>query len=136
MAETFEIISSRQTKEIVGGHDLVDVWEVGAKTRPHGIYFAFRVPKDRYTPEHVGREAAGIAEFLGALREHPHVTGVAYVQTIGPNGSLVDELDVYYETADGKHRGELRTPIAGATVATLHAHLDDAIGVVHSIRDL
>lgn len=136
MAETYEIVSQRLTQELVGGHDLVDVWEIGAKTLPGGVYFVFRVGKDQHTAEAVQVEASRRAMELQTVHDHPSVTDLQYVPNIGPNGQLIDEIDVHYTTGDGRHGGAIRTPLHGFSAETVSRHVDEAVNHLDTIRAL
>lgn len=136
MADTFEIVSQRLTAEIVGGHDLVDVWEIGAKSKPSGIYYTFRIGRDEHTQEGVAHKAAQLAAELEHIAGHDHVREVAYVQEIGTNGQLVDHVDVHYQTLDGRHQGAQRYPLHGITGERVVEHVEQAVGHLDLISGL
>lgn len=136
MADTFEIVSQRLTQELVGGHDLIDVWEIGARTRPRGIYFVFRVGEDEHEPERVGAEAERLAEQLEALASHEAVEQVAYVQSIASNGQLADELDVHYMDAGGRHRGVVRVPLPNLNAELTLPHIEAQVAHMLSVARL
>jgi hypothetical protein len=136
VAETFEIVGQRLTADIVGGHDLIDVWEVSAKSRPTGVYFTFRVGLDEHRPEIVDARAAQIARELERVAAHQHVSEVAYVQEIGRTGQLVDHVDVHYSTLDGRHHGATRYPLDGITADTVVEHVEQAVAHLDAIAGL
>lgn len=136
MAEHFRIVSQRETHEVVGGHELLDVWEIGATTIPHNIFYAFRVGIDQHTPEQVAAEAERFALVIEEIRQYEGVTGVAYTQQITPDGRLADEIDVYYQTPDRRHRGVLRFPLHSVQSSTAQAAVDDSCRHLGSIAEL
>lgn len=135
MAQLYDILTQRQTKELVG-HDLIDVWEIGARSKPSGVYFAFRVTPDRHTAAEVDAEASELAQSIEGILSHPNVSSVAYVQSINSTGGLSDECDVHYASTDGRHRGQLRVPFRGLTPETIDRHVGEAVSHLADVAGL
>lgn len=136
MADTYEIVSQRQTKEIVGGTELVDVWEIGARSRPSGVYFAFRVRPDMHTEAHVSALAAEYAAMLEAIAGHPNVEAVAWVQHITPAGSLSDECSIHYRSESGSHRGSFQLPFHALNPEVVERHIRESVDHLGAIAGL
>lgn len=83
MAEKFDILTSYQDVEFLGGSNTRDVHVAGAVTKPDGIYFEVRVPSSVYKqegPSVINAAALGTATILETLLTVPHVAGVLWGQ--------------------------------------------------------
>jgi hypothetical protein len=109
MADYATIVSIHKTEQLIGGSTLQTVYEVGAESKPHGIYFEFREtaaeliggqPEVVITSGIIGLIVAQ-ANTLGYEIEQflatPGVVTMQYVQDVNAAGQLIDLMDVYVQ---------------------------------------
>ena len=101
MADTYDVITQYQTVEFIGGTQTRPVIAVGVKTKAHGVYFEFRVPKAWYTAAVVKSDAHGYTIIYELLFTIPNVTDVEWTQEPTQQGQLEDHVVVYFTSTSG-----------------------------------
>lgn len=113
------IVFQHQTEQLLGGSALQSVVEVGAETVPSGVFFQFRLPANGYTRAAAAAYAQGFALMIEDTLRSPDVAGIAYRQDLNAAGTLLDELEVFWQFEDGS--------ADGSVVVSLPASTDDTI---------
>src|SRR5438477_3329779 len=121
MATNYEVVSGRDTIEALGGIQTRPVYQVGATTKPSGVYWARRFPvaefsqignPTRIDPLVIDAELNTDAVFIEETLLLPNVAGIVYIQDQNAAGFLVDLLEITVGDATGAVLETLRWPVA------------------------
>lgn len=133
MADTFDVETSYDDVEFLGGSRTQDVLVTGIRTKPHGIYIEVRVSKALFEKDGaqiVNAAALGWATIFETLVVQPHVAGVAWGQE-SAGGQLQDVAVITVASSSGDSSSVLTIPVTalgpklGATpIAKLSKQLD------------
>jgi hypothetical protein len=108
VADTYDIVSRRQTEELLGGTTLQDVIEVGFVTKPSGIYVQTRMALPLISPQQIAQTVFPIAANIESLLHDPNVAAIVYIQDVNAAGQLIDVLEITYQSDDGRATGTYR----------------------------
>lgn len=114
MAEKYEVVSSYEDVEFLGGNRTREVIVTGIRTKPSGIYVEVRVPKDTFRKigAHAISDAANSwSTLFETLVRNSGVVGVQWGQETH-NGQLQDVAVVTAESDSGATQASLTVPIA------------------------
>jgi hypothetical protein len=115
MASTYDIVTQYETVEFLGGTQTRPVVAVGVRTKAHGIYFEFRVPKKSYTSNIVKIDATGFTIVYELIFTIPGVTDVEWTQEPTNAGQLQDHVLVYFESTSGNSSASIDVPYSQFT---------------------
>lgn len=131
MASTYEVITQYETVEFLGGTQTRPVIAVGVRTKEHGVYFEFRLPKGDYNAANVKNDANGFTIIYELLFDIPGVADVEWTQEPTTSGQLADHVIVYVVSSSGNSSASLDVPysqftqeIIAGKVKTLRGQLD------------
>jgi hypothetical protein len=113
MAEIFDVETSYDDVEFLGGSRTQDVLVTGIRTKPHGIYIEVRVGKALFEQEGaqiVNAAALGWATIFETLAVQPHVAGVAWGQE-SAGGQLQDVAVITVSSSTGASSAALTIPV-------------------------
>lgn len=133
MAATYSVLYQYPTVEFLGGTMTRDVMSVGYQTKPHGVVFEVRIPKNDYTAAQVASMGIGYSGEIESVFTHPGVTDATWAQVSNAGGFLIDEIVLTVESSSGNSSATLVVPFAemapetlAPKVAALRETLDDA----------
>lgn len=110
MAETNDVVTQYETVEFLGGTQTRPVIAVGVRTRAHGVYFEFRVPKGEYSSAVVRNNRNGFTIVYELLFEIAGVTDVEWTQEPTDAGLLKDHVIVYFTSTSGNSSASIDFP--------------------------
>lgn len=112
MAANYTITGVRRTTELQGGATSIAVNEYSVLTIPSNIYFQFRRSLALSTTANIASVADQLATRIEEVMASPNVTAIGYSQDTSPNGELIDNMTVYFASADGTAQGSIVTTLA------------------------
>lgn len=123
MADSYQVVSQRETVQVLSQTQVLDVEEVGFVTKPHGIYAQREVPLAAWAAEGAGAWIEPLATAIEGLMQTSAATFATFVQDVDASGLLTDYLDVTvsYTPAGGlgiPMTTVVRIPINAFTVDT------------------
>lgn len=128
MADNYSIVAQYPTTEFLGGTQTREVMAVGMRTKPHDVYFEFRLPRADYNARNVADSAHGFAIILEQLFGIAGVTQLQWIQQPTDAGQLRDALIVSVESDSGDSASSFVEPFAQFTRANV-------AGKVGKLRD-
>ena len=106
----YEVVTQYETVEFMGGTQTRPVVAVGARTKAHGVYFEFRVPKADYSAAVVRNDAGGYTIIFEMLFDIPGVADAEWTQEPTANGMLEDHVIVYFTSSSGASSSSVDVP--------------------------
>jgi len=101
VAANYTNLATREEVEYVGGTQTRNVVAVSAISKPHGVYFEFRIPR----ADLATHQPATLAEAYGGVVEdifkNPNAVGAEWAQTVNAAGLLQDEMVIYVQSDSG-----------------------------------
>lgn len=138
MADQYEVVSTYEDVEFLGGSNTRDVIVAGVRTKPHGIYLEVRVPKSHLEKGGaglIGAVALSWSQVFEDLLRVPHVAGVQWGQDTH-NGQLQDVAIIDVQSASGDSEATLTIPVldlgpklGAQRIAALSGQLDAIEGL-------
>jgi hypothetical protein len=133
MADTYDVVTQYETVEFLGGTQTRPVMAVGVRTKAHGVYFEFRLPKADYNATNVKADANGFTIVYEDLFQIDGVQDVEWTQEPTTSGQLQDHVLVYFTSTSGNSSSSVDVPysqftqdIIATKVKGLRAQLDAA----------
>lgn len=136
MAATYDVLYQYPTVEFLGGTQTRDVMAVGYQTKPHGVVFEARIPRNIYSAHEVNSEGIGYSGEIESVFTHPGVVDATWAQAANSAGFLIDELVLNVESTSGNSSATLTVPfsrMAPETLAPLVAHLRDQLDAAEAL---
>ena len=136
MADGYDVLYQYPTVEFLGGSQTRDVVAVGYQTKPHGVVFEARIPRNIYSAKEVNSEGIGYSGEIESVFTHPGVTDATWRQVANAAGFLIDELDLIVTSASGNSAATLTVPfsrMAPETLAPLVSHLRDQLDAAEGL---
>jgi hypothetical protein len=127
VASTYTVETQYETVEYLGGTQTRPVIAVGVRTKLHGVYFEFRIPKAEYNSGNVRNNANGYTAQYELLFGIEGVTDVEWVQEPTNAGQLADHVIVYFESTSGNSSASLDVPYFHWTYDYVKARVEFAI---------
>jgi hypothetical protein len=115
MADTYDVVTQYETVEFLGGTQTRPVIAVGVRTKAHGVYFEFRLPKADYNPTNVKNDANGFTIVYELLFTIDGVTDVEWTQEPTNAGQLQDHVIVYVTSTSGNSSSSIDVPYSQFT---------------------
>lgn len=140
MATNYDVVSARDTIEALGGIQTRPVYQVGATTKPNGVYWVRRFPvaefsqigePTRIDPLVIDAELNTDAVFIEETLQLPNVIAIVYIQDQNAAGFLIDILEITVGDASGTVLETLRWPVANLSIGLI----TDAVSRVSADAD-
>lgn len=112
MPANYTILDVRRTTELQGGSRSVAVNEYSVQTIPSNVFFQFRRTLDKISPANIASVADQLATRIEEVMASPNVTAISYSQDVNQAGELLDNMYVYYASADLTAQGHIVTSLA------------------------
>jgi hypothetical protein len=112
VAAEYEVITSYEDVEFLGGAQTRDVLVTGIRTKPSGIYIEVRIPMTVYKQigaPAVASTALGFRNIYELLLQQEGVAGVQWGQ-VSKNGQLADVAVVTVSSSSGNSEATLEVP--------------------------
>lgn len=119
MADTYDVLYQYPTVEFLGGTKTRDVMAVGYQTKPHGVVFEARIPRNIYSAKEVNSEGIGYSGEIESVFQQPGVADATWAQTANAAGFLIDELVLTVESTSGDSSAQLTVPFSQMAPETL-----------------
>lgn len=100
MAQAFTVIAQNRTVLVRSPTLVVDVVEVHAVTRPHGVTFVRAVPVATWQRGGVGAALEPIAEHIEHIMESRPVVSAGAVQSVNRNGLVQNAVEFVVHARD------------------------------------
>lgn len=133
MADDFEVRVQYPTVEFLGGSQTRDVMAVGYVTKPSGIYFEARLPRNLYDAALVHSYGLGYTGTIEQVAAIPGIDGMTWQQAQQRDGTLLDQMVIYVTSSSGNSSGSFVQPFGTLgpkwvtpKVKALRAQLDAA----------
>jgi hypothetical protein len=113
MADQYEVESQDRTLHVTGVNTAVDVMQVGARTKPHGVPYTVLVPYQDWLQGYAAFSLGGQAAFIEGAFSESYVLGAVGVQDTNPVTGLLDYfVDFTLEVPAGQGKsGPMRTVV-------------------------
>lgn len=112
MAGNYTITQVRRTTELQGGSHSVACNEYSVITSPSNVFFQFRRTLDKISAANIASVADQLATRIEEVMVSPNVTAISYAQDVNQAGELLDNMYVYFMSADGTASGHIVTSLA------------------------
>lgn len=110
MADNFDFLGAREDIEFLGGTQTRPVVSVSIRTKPHGTYMEFRIPRKQYNAHVLHSDGLGFAGTVEGVWALPGVVGMQYVQVPTSGGELQDAFTVTVESTSGDSTVDMQVP--------------------------
>jgi hypothetical protein len=117
VAGNFTVIAQNRTVLVRSPTLVVDVVEVHAVTRPHGVTFTRAIPVATWQRGGVGAALAPIAEHIEHIMDVRPVVSAGGVQNVGRNGLVSNAVEFIVHARDAvgpsafQHQGRVLIPV-------------------------
>lgn len=154
MADSFQIVTTREDVQAIGANEVIPVQRVTARTTPSGVVFdlllpsaAYKNPDGSFDESRARLAVAAIAERIETYIGQGLAVGAEYVEDLNAAGALVFYIDFTVEavstspTKPGPFTAVARVPIGALedsnfANAIARPRLERAMGVAQGFRDL
>jgi hypothetical protein len=93
VAANYSIETQRRTVQVLGPTDVLDVMEVGARTRPHGVFFQRSVPYAAWETDGADSFVEPVAASIEGRLGDDFIGGAIYTQDVDATGLLQDLIE-------------------------------------------
>jgi len=94
VAALYDVTTQNRTVQVLSQNQVNDVMEVGAVTKPHGVYYQVEVPYADWLAGRSDFALNGQAEFIEGAFAESYVVGAAAAQDVDPaSGLLINYVD-------------------------------------------
>lgn len=136
MAQFYDVVFQHQTVELLGGTRTVPVMEIGAETKPSGIYWQKRVNLSVYVPDVIDSLLASDANVIEEIARLPTVAGIVYVQDVNLAGLLIDELEITVTDSSGASSRTLIWPVEQLFIEDVTPAVDQMTTALDAVQRL